>query len=89
MEFDVKGRIRFFAKQIEEREYLRDIEYELGYDGYKTLCEIVEFKRKITEEEFELIKQSYLDAQKGKENAVIYAEKKISFLRRIDFGSEF
>ena len=62
MEFDVKGRIKFFAEQLRysvagmtSADELSEIQLELGSDGYNKLYDIVYSGGKITEEDFDEI----------------------------------
>jgi len=73
MEFDIKGRIRFFAEQLRysvaglvDNDDLLQIDQELGTEGYSKLYNIVNNGDKITEQDFEEIKQSYFKAQQEK-----------------------
>lgn len=73
MEFDIKGRIRFFAEQLRysvaglaDKDDLLQIDQELGTEGYSKLYNIVNNGDKITEQDFEEIKQSYFKAQQEK-----------------------
>lgn len=73
MEFDVKGRIKFFAEQLRysvaemtSADELSEIQLELGSDGYDKLYDIVYSGGKITEKDFDEIKQSYFEAQQDK-----------------------
>lgn len=73
MKFDLKGRIKTFAEQIRysisgllDMDDENAIRVELGDDGYDKLYSIIKHGRKITEQDFEEIKASYFNAQKGK-----------------------
>lgn len=73
MDFDIKGRIKFFAEQIRysvsglvSADELSEIHIELGEDGYNKLYNIVYSGEKISEKDFDEIKQSYFTAQQEK-----------------------
>ena len=73
MEFDIKGRITYFAEQLRysvaglaDKDDLQQIEQELGWDGYNKLYNIVHNGDKINEKDFKEIKQSYFKAQQDK-----------------------
>lgn len=73
MEFDVKGRIRFYAEQLRysvaglaDKDDLLQIRFELGDEGYSKLYGIVYRDSKISEQDFDEIKQSYFKAQQEK-----------------------
>ena len=73
MEFDIKGRIKFFAEQLRysvaglaDNEDLSQIRFELGDEGYSKLYDIVYSGNKISEQDFDEIKQSYFKAQQEK-----------------------
>ncbi|MFQ6723919.1 MAG: hypothetical protein ACLRFE_01110 [Clostridia bacterium] len=73
MEFDIKGRIRYFAEQLRysvaglaENDDLTQIRFELGDEGYSKLYDIVYSGNKISEQDFDEIKQSYFKAQQEK-----------------------
>ena len=85
MEFDVKGRIKFFAEQLRysvagmtSADELFEIQLELGSDGYNKLYDIVYNGDKISEEDFDEIKQSYFAAQQDKaylyENGLFFSD---------------
>lgn len=73
MEFDIKGRIRYFAEQLRysvsglaDNDDLSQIRFELGDEGYSKLYDIVYSGNKISEQDFDEIKQSYFKAQQEK-----------------------
>lgn len=73
MKFDIKGRIKTFAEQIRysisgllDKMDENAIRLELGDNGYDKIYSAIEHGRKITEQDFEEIKSSYLNAQKDK-----------------------
>ena len=69
MQFDLKGRIKMFAEQLRGEIDRADedvIMQELGDEGFDILCNIVNKNEKITEQDFEKIKASYINAQNNK-----------------------